>query len=57
MTALPIVVCDATATAPTAALAPIKNLRRDGLLSSIVAVLDLVLIACSYFVILDLRQV
>jgi hypothetical protein len=57
MTALPIEVCEATATAPTAAPAPTKNLRRDGFVSSLKATVDLVLMACSYLIILDLQQV
>jgi hypothetical protein len=48
MTALPTLVCEATATAPTAAPAPKKNLRREGLFSSLEVTVDFVLMACSF---------
>jgi hypothetical protein len=57
MAALPIEVWDATATMPTAAPAPMKNFRREGLLPSIAVAFIFVFTAWSFFYILDFSQV
>jgi len=51
---LPIDVCEATATAPTVAPAPIKNFLRAGLFSSETRFVDLSLIANSFVVHFDI---